>query len=183
VADFDGTPGTYSYDGFHSFTFDIGEGWHGAIVNEGYFELDHGTADDETGWFTTNQFDGTIYTDACDGDGSTTDLGDRTPTTFFAHLSDIDELDVSDPELVNVASFDGLTATVTPNGCDVPILLWQTPTAGDFHLVNGEAAKIWAVDVGGDTVILTAEGITGQEDLDAMLPAVEAVIESMHITP
>lgn len=182
ISTFNGTPGTFQWSGFQVVTVNIDSGWSFAGTEQDYFALIRGAGPTSTGGLTVNTFPGTAYSDACTGPGTET-KGDSSVQAFFDLLSAAKGITVSNAQPVTISGFQGMSADIATKSCagSGRIWLWQTPISGDFHLNTGESAKIWAVDNGGTTVVITAEGFHGDADLSEMLPSVEAMISTMVI--
>jgi hypothetical protein len=75
-----------------------------------------------------------------------------------------------------------MTSTLPADCADQPWLwLWVVPVFGDFHLVDGETARFWALDVGNEAVIVAAEADEGA-DWDAFIDALTPILDSMAIS-
>jgi hypothetical protein len=184
ISTFTGAPGTFTWNGFQVVTVTIGQGWQSGGTADDYFALIRGSGETATGAVTVNMFGGTTYGDPCSGPGTESKGGSQSVQTLLDYLASIKALVVSTPEPVTIDGLAGESATIstTAKGCaNGRIWLWQTPVSGDFHLVNGESAEIWAVDNAGTTLVVFAEAFHSEADLNAMLPAVDDIISSMTI--
>jgi hypothetical protein len=60
--------------------------------------------------------------------------------------------------------------------------LWPLPEHGDFHLDDGERARVYEVDAGCDTVVIVIEAF-GEANYDVLLEKADEVFATMTITP
>lgn len=185
--------GTYADDSLGPIvTFSVEEGWDlsGPPIEEVGFDLMYG--DSGPAAISVVRFDGIVFGEPCltDGDVETyivdTLTLDTTPEAFMQRLAENPFLTTSEPVSVIVGGAPGLQVDLTSAigaECDPPVtFLWELPVVGEFHLNDGESARVIALDVGGDVVVVFIEAFPGV-DYPPFLEAAMSVVETMDLTP
>lgn len=133
-------------------------------------------------------FGGEYFADACDPESETV----RTPVVsaeaFMDFLTARDGVIVDDgPSPTTVGGFDGSLVdlhTELPDACGAEppewILLWTIPVYGDFHFADDETARVIALDVDGQVVVIVIEAYPGA-DYEEFLAEATAIVASMEI--
>lgn len=129
-------------------------------------------------------FMGEVFADSCNSTGEHATI-EASASAFMAWLAETDGITPGEVSETTVGGQPALVMDLTstlPGECpDEPWLwLWVVPVFGDFHLVDGETARFWAIDVGEATIIIAAEADTGA-DWDAFLTEATEIIDSMVI--
>jgi hypothetical protein len=129
-------------------------------------------------------FTGEVFQDPCLATSDETMHVDATPDGLMTELAANPSLFAGEATEVDVAGYPGLqldVVTQQPMACDSLVTtLWSIPDRGVFMLQDGEEARFTALDVDGQTFVLTAETFRGAT-LDAFLESATPVIESIEI--
>lgn len=185
--------GTYTDDSLGPIvTFSVEEGWDlsGPPIEEVGFDLMYG--DSGPAAISVVAFDGIVFAEPCVTDGDVeayfadTVTLDATPEAFMQRLAENPFLTTSEPVSVTVGGADGLQVDLTSAigaECDPPVtFLWELPLVSEFHLNDGESARVIALDVGGEVVVVFIEAFPGV-DYPPFLEAAMSVVESMELSP
>ena len=173
-------PGTYTYDGFGTdLTFTTVSPWFAFVDDIPSFFL---FETELLGGLFAFEFTGEVFADPCDFDSGTA-IG-QTPADVMGWLTDRSFLTTSAPTSVNYGGASGLqvdvTAVTLPPACTDPpwVLLFPLPEFGDFHFDEGSVARVIALDVDGETILLIAESFPGG-DTAAFMARAQGVLDSM----
>jgi hypothetical protein len=174
-------------------TFELGDGW----VNDGAIEgAGFAIVRDEPGspYFAISPFPGQVFPEGCVADGqdpeaffeAVTDI-DTTAASFIDHIASHAAITAAEPVPVELAGFSGLQLDVSAVDVDDTCMppwawLWLLPVVGDYHLNEGETARILALDAGGQVVVAIAEAFPDADD-EAFLAEAMSVLESLQIGP
>jgi hypothetical protein len=186
-------PGTYVDDTIGvDVRFTVGEGWEvsGEPIEEVGTELSFpGVQGAAT--VTITRYTGEAFAEPCfTGEDVQAYLEDTITTdvsaqAFIEQLSANPFLTVEEPTEVEVGGVPGLQADLTVSipaeECpDQVTYLWPLPEVQEFHLVDGESARIVALDVG--TSFVPVMFIEAYPDVDwpAFLEEAMAVVETME---
>lgn len=105
----------------------------------------------------------------------------------MAHLAANPHLAAQEPVPVEIGGHAGLQVDVTASvgeDCISPTTyLWALPVVTDFHLDDGEQARIIALDADGRTIVVVIEAYPDVGDYPALLESAMAVVESIEIAP
>jgi hypothetical protein len=161
--------------------FDIAGEWEGAadIPEVGFWLAPAGI----DGGLTMTHFPGEVFTDPCSPEGS--EAIDRSAEAFIGWLAAHPELDAAEPVEATLAGRPAIqldVSTVVGEECpeNPRLWLWVLPTVGDFHLNEGEAARVIAADIGETTLVAVLETFDPDQQ-QALLDAAAPVLESMTV--
>jgi hypothetical protein len=136
---------------------------------------------------TVLAFSGEYFADACDPEAGVATT-EATADAFMAFLTDRDGIVVDEPpKPVTVAGYDGLVVdlhTELPEPCasnEPPwTWLWTMPVFGDFHFIDDERARVIALDVEGQVLVIVIESYPDANHDDFLEDAL-SIVESMEI--
>jgi hypothetical protein len=174
-------------------TFSIGEGWvsDGAIEGAGF-----ALVREEAGspYFAITPFPGQVFPQDCLTDGqdpeaffeAVTDI-EVTAASFIDHIASHRAITAAEPVPVELGGYSGLqldiTAVDVDDACMPPwAWLWWLPAVGDYHLNEGEQARIVALDADGQVIVAVAEAFP-DADFEAFLAESMGVLESLEVGP
>lgn len=180
-------PGTYTSDAFGpTVTIELDKEWasSGELPEVG-FDLARPDGS-QPEFISVVAFDGAVFGSACPDDAEEVE-GEATARALADHLASVPSLTVvAGPEPIDVGGIEGLQLDVevdAPDSCEIPVnFLWVLPEVGDFHLNEGEEARIVALDAGEDVVVIVIESFP-EGDHEALLADAEAILGTMEIIP
>ena len=107
-----------------------------------------------------------------------------TAEAFIAHVSAIPFVSASEPAPVDYGGLDGLAIDVSvevPEACDPrQAWLWALPVVGEYHLADGQSARLIALEAG-DDVIVTSSEVDEGGDLSGFIELTDGVFDSMRV--
>jgi hypothetical protein len=171
---------------------DLGEGWllAGAPLPGIGFAL----VREEVGepYFALATFDGSVFDEPCltadNGEtfGLDADGTEATAEGFIEHIRAHPFVTSSEPEPVEVAGLSGLAIEVSvdvPLECEPPwAWLWALPDpVGDYHLADGQMARLLALQSGDDVIVSSSE-VFSDGDLAAFVELTDAILGSIEVT-
>jgi hypothetical protein len=128
-------------------------------------------------------FTGEVFADACSGE-ETAEI-EASAEGFIAWLADHPELESDKPVEVMLGGQPAHQIDVDAGAgepCNPWNWLWVLPEpVNDFHLVEGELARIVAADVGDTTIVVVMESFE-PADHPRLLELVAPILESLTIT-
>jgi hypothetical protein len=144
--------------------------------------------DGQAAALTVTAFIGRAYEDPCDP----LTLGDidRTAAAFIELLAGNRYLEVGEPRGAQVDGTAGLEVDLTvptpgEGACPTEqpwLWLWAPSDTVDFHLDDGEQARVIALDRDGRAIVIVAEAFPGV-DYDPFLETAMSVVGSMTLDP
>jgi hypothetical protein len=174
-------------------TFTLDEGWMTAAItgSAGFVLTRH---EPNSPYLAITPFLGQVFPAACAKDGDdpeafmkgVTDI-ETTAASLVDHIASHPAITAGQPVPIKVAGYEGLqldiSAVKVDEACMPPwAWLWALPEVGDYHLNDGEVARIIAFDADGQVMVAVMEAFP-DADLEAFLPEAMAVLDSLEVGP
>ncbi len=176
-------PGTYTSDAAGvAFTFTVDETWPDAGELE---EVGLYLAQADGSGLSMTTFPGQVFTDPCGPEPvEDREVSARSLIDFLATHPALTVL--AEPTAVELGGVTGwqvdLGAALPASCTEGPrIWLWALPIVGDFHFVDGERARVVALDVGDRVAVIVAEALPGA-DPDTLLADAARIIGTLTVS-
>ena len=172
-------PGTYTYGGFGTdMTFTTTSTWFAFFDDIPSLALIDNALG---GGIFAFSFSGAVYTDPCD-EGARGVIG-TSPADVMAWLTGRPFMTSTAPVQVEYGGATGLQIDVSgvtlPDGCPIPVaLLFAFPDGSNFFFEEGSVARVIALDVNGETILLIAESFPGGATAEFLAQA-QGVLDSI----
>lgn len=136
---------------------------------------------------SVTSFSGEVFAQSCNSFDDVVQIENSTEA-FMAWIREREGITASEPADVTVGGRPALQVDVTielPPECTEPpwIWLWSLPVVGDFHLNDGETARLYAVEAveaADTTVLIVVEAFEGV-DWEPFLASAMTILEGMEI--
>jgi hypothetical protein len=188
------TPGSYVDRSLgRDLTFAVGDGWinDGAIEGAGFALI---REEPGSPYFAISPFPGQVFPEGCVTDGQppeaffegATDI-EVTAASFIDHIAGHAAITASEPVPVELGGYSGLQLDISSvdveDACMPPwAWLWVLPVVGDYHLNDGEEARIVALDADDQVIVAIVEAFP-DADYEAFLAESMDVLDSLEVGP
>jgi hypothetical protein len=174
-------------------SFSLDEGWVSDGATEG---AGIALIREEPGspYFAISPFPGQVFPEGCVTDSQdpeaffagATDL-EISAAAFIDHVANHPAITAGAPVPVELGGYSGLQLDISgvdvDDSCMPPwAWLWVLPVVGDYHLNEGEVARIVALDADGQVIVAVMEAFP-EADYEAFLARSMGVLESLEIGP
>jgi hypothetical protein len=173
--------------------FDLGEGWIADVVIP---EVGIAIVRDEPGapYAAITRFYGDVFPEGCVTGDDAEAFFDGAETievsaaAFIDHLASHPSLTTGEPLPVEVAGLPAVQLDVTavdvPDDCQPPwAWLWLLPVVGDYHLADGQQARVVAIDAAPEEVVVAVFESLPDVDAEVYGSIIDDILASMSIGP